>query len=448
MHEERSAFARGPRERPLRVVIDRETAIKDEALQLLLELAGREHVELFSTSPDDEKALRIEIDPIDRSEDMAPVRIHRAESFSHRAVIFAHQYEEMARASAAAGETSEEDALRALLLAAAAYDLGADALVTGSPVLLSGEHGEFIARSNPLPSTVAAALAGLFLRLRADFAYVSVQGLNEAVSPWLFYWIVTRDLLPAGWRWLSGCSDQTRNEIAMADLAGSALERFSRALRARDHLHEQVRLSATNETNDVAVFYFDVVLLMLTAAFDIAAHVAHLVYELPPKTYRSATWRRQWWRDDLRVAANPLAALMDKEQPARDALELAAILRNKIHGEALRAVTFKRGGRPAETMIELPSPVVDDLRVAASRLGGEADWGFRASGPRTYIEPDQYVEALLPAVASGLNDLMAATEVERLGAPKVVRSAGAPDEWPWDEDTRLRLRLLAGVAST
>jgi hypothetical protein len=83
-------------------------------------------------------------------------------------------------------------------------------------------------------------------------------------------------------------------------LAGSAIERLSRALRARDRMQEQLRLRATSDTQEEALFYFDVVLLMLAAALDVVARVAHRIYGLPARGYRGASWRSDEWRTTLR----------------------------------------------------------------------------------------------------------------------------------------------------
>lgn len=93
-----------------------------------------------------------------------PVRIHRPEGITYAGVPYARQYVPWAREAELAGIADENEALRALLLCSAAYDLGADSLVTGSPVLLRQPPKSMTARSNPMTTTEAVALVGLFLR--------------------------------------------------------------------------------------------------------------------------------------------------------------------------------------------------------------------------------------------------------------------------------------------
>lgn len=71
--DEASAFARGPRERPLRIVVDRESTPDGSQLEALLELAWCDSIDMASTAPADAGASHLEIRPIDREDDMAPV---------------------------------------------------------------------------------------------------------------------------------------------------------------------------------------------------------------------------------------------------------------------------------------------------------------------------------------------------------------------------------------
>jgi hypothetical protein len=138
---------------------------------------------------------------------------------------------------------------------------------------------------------------------------------------------------------------------------------------------------------------------------------------------------------------------MEPEERARDALELTALLRNKIHGEALSGIAVRRAGRPRENMVEVPSDIAKKLLTAASRLGSPDEW--RITGvvsQRHYIEPGAYVEALMSHCGRALNELMAATDVDRLGADRTTFETEPPEgEFPWNEATRMRFRLLAGL---
>lgn len=75
INEERSAFARGPRERQLRIIVDRATAPAGEALDLLLRFAGHPLVEVLSTRA--EGLPHLAVSPIDPATDQARTIITR-----------------------------------------------------------------------------------------------------------------------------------------------------------------------------------------------------------------------------------------------------------------------------------------------------------------------------------------------------------------------------------
>jgi hypothetical protein len=135
--EERSAFARGSKERKLRIVVDRATVPQEDALELLLGLGHHPSIELLSTRA--EGFAHLDIGPIDQHKDKAPAvirwpdgsRTHTAVWPPHTAEAFTEQY---LRDRPDHGDTDE--ILRVLLLASASRDRGVDALVTASPVLI------------------------------------------------------------------------------------------------------------------------------------------------------------------------------------------------------------------------------------------------------------------------------------------------------------------------
>lgn len=77
-------------------------------------------------------------------------------------------------------------------------------------------------------------------------------------------------------------------------------------------------------------------LLMLSGSFDVTALIANRVYGLSVPDYRTG-WRQRQWRDALRLVDRALADLMEPRKSGADALELVALMRNTVHGEALRS---------------------------------------------------------------------------------------------------------------
>jgi len=227
--------------------------------------------------------------------------------------------------------------------------------------------------------------------------------------------------------------------------AQSAMERLERSLRARDRLHEKLQLPASRDLATEAIFYFDVALFMLGGAFDGLAHVAHTVHCLGgPK--RAVGWGSSSWMKQLRTANRHLEQLMTLGQPHRDARELIAILRNTIHEEALRTVSWQTGATRTERVV-VPAGIEAKLETVLARIGTPADYGvLRQADGRLYIEPGMYLERILPLVVAALNAVMDATPVDKLpGVDPSKLLTAPPDDQMFNATIRRRIRLLSGI---
>jgi hypothetical protein len=433
--EVRSAFSRGPKERPLRLVVDYDRIIPGDASELLAGFVGHPNVEMWSTRDDGQPHVQLDWTP--RSDDK--VRVHWTSNNTHRSlsgVWFASQYRLAAREAVSHRHAvDEEAAYRELILAAACSECSIDALVTDSAFLLGRPRG---VRGNPMRPAAAVASLGLFLRLRGDFHI----GRHLTLDRGMFYETAAWELLPEAWRCVSACraAGQTVGRDSFWILARAVVERMERALRARDRLHEQFQVPQNNDTADEALFYLDMLLIQLGGAFDALARVAHLGFGLPG-THHHASWRHTGWLHRLGRQAPALAALMAEETEERDALELVALLRNSVHGEPFTTIARQHAGQ-IHKFIQLPQDDIPRFLAAVGRQGGEAAWGIHpaATPGGIMVEADTYVEALLPAVARSLNAVMRATEVERF--------TGIPPGWvtpPWPTSDAEELEIRAAV---
>jgi hypothetical protein len=456
--QERSAFARGTKERELRVVIDRATAPPGDALELLLGFGHHPLVDLLSTR--DEGLPYLDIGPIDQQEDLAPVVISRPDgSRTDTGVWRAGQWQAFAdRYLHERPDLGDHDQiLRALLLGSASEHRGADALVTTSPVLIYPAIGGSVARdSNAMPVEAALGLVGLYLRTRDDFTVRQVQEGRQRLGRGLFYWVLARELLPNAWRSLfaGGQHDQATGDDSVFQLFSSAITRLDRALRSRDRLHHQMKLEQNLDTADEALFALDTFLVFLVGAFDAVGRAAHLTYGLKPNKLHDASWRRQWRTRQLAPVAPALAQLMDDGTPTRDALDLLALLRNTVHGEALTTVAIKHASRPLENVLLLPKDQEQKLLAIIARRGGDDAWGIRQlSGLGISMRIDVFVESVLPMASDALDRLIGAVEVERLpGVKPASLPSGPPADNPngplsdpFHSVMRRQVRLLAGL---
>lgn len=441
--DKRLAFGRGDHARPLRIVIDSATVSPSEALNILLGFAHHKHVEVVSTGS--EAPVTMTIGTYEPKHQFAPVEIRFPGGAVTRTGVYGPDYPRVAREHAQPGQEAEAE--RAMFVAMAAQENGGDALVTTSESVLRDLPRSIVGASNPMSAEEAVALLGLFLRVREDFVFEMGESWSGSFDRSLFYLVLTRELIPSGWRWFSAVgqhASQTGNDGLLL-LAQSALERIERSLRARDRLHEKLQLPPSRDAATEAIFYFDVALLMLGGALDGTARVAHYVSQLP-KSARSASWASKSWMKRLAHVNPTLAALMTEKQPHRDARELVAVLRNTIHSEALRSITFKSGGTRDELVV-VPADIEREMEDVLARLGGAAAFGVtRGADNRLYIEPGVYIEAALPHVARALNAIMDSTPIEQLaGVSPANLMTEAPDDRVFAPAIRERVLQLGGI---
>jgi hypothetical protein len=443
-----SAFEIGPDQRPLCLLLD-DRAAGAEGYELLNALCSRPGIQAIQETAD--APNRLTFTAPDDTADMLPFTITSAESVSYAGVPFYGDWQ--ARAGKLTGRTSlTADRADAIRLAAVAAETDVDALATADPLLLAHRDDRLLARANVRSLEETVALVGLFLRSRGD--YVVWPEYQLTFGRGLFYWGLTRALLPAAWRWFSACvtSNHQVGLVRVLALGEGALRRVDRALRCRDRVHVEAAKPGTRDAADEALFYLDGLLVALGGAFDAAARVAHIAYGLPAKDLRRASWRSDPWRTTLAQSAPDLADRMAPESHGGDALELVATLRNCLHGEPLSLVTIAGARSESRTLITIPAAEANAVTAVLSRHPPAESFGIETSGDELVVRPEVLCEALVPWAIASLDALMAATDVARLpGVAAEALQTGPPDhkESPWpghfEPRTSQRLRLLAGI---
>ena len=363
-----------------------------------------------------------------------------------------------------------------LLLASHAELHGSDAYVTASDDLIRVARKGFFAGANIMTPEEALALIGLYLRLRGDFGHHHSGGSRVTFGRSGFYRGLACSLLPESERWFACCPSHVNPwDVAPRDLAEAVVTRIERALRARDRLHQALLVERTPEANDEALFYFDMFLVSLAGAFDAIARVAHKAYGMNGSIF-DANWRKEhrrrkpetlflafvrgvlgWlapttvsrprttWMQRLGESAPTVAQLMFPHEPTRDALEAVVQLRNSIHAEALSTIGFHdTGSSHTEYPVVVPPAARRELVGVVRRRGGDGAWGIRELDREAFVlDVATYVECALEHAVSGVNKLMRAVAVERLGCSPAARLPG----WTGPSDVALqRIRLLSGLA--
>lgn len=442
-HDKRLAFARGADARPLRIYIDNATTPASDALQLLIDFAHHDQVEVVTS--DGSTPITMTIGPWD-GKDFAPVEMTFPDGSRMQSGYIGPDIPRMGRELWSDPDEGE----RLTILAVMADEHGSDALVPSSDALLTHLPRNVVEGASPMTAEQAVALLGLFLRVREDFVFHVSGGGKMRFDRGLFYFVLMRELLSSSWRWFSACvaSATATKDDTILFVGQSALERAERALRARDRMHERLQLPPTRDSLTEAIFYFDVTLLMLGGAFDGVARVAHITHGLKGSP-RGVSWGSDSWLNKLERANKPLADAMRSDQPLRDARDVVAVLRNTIHSQSLRTVTHSTMGRHDELVL-VPSDVEGDLEAVLNRLGTPEQFGVsRQRDGRLYIEPGTYVEQALPIVGHALNALMDLTPVEQLPGINAGDLMAGPPTDPKDHVfhpmTRGRVWQLGGI---
>jgi hypothetical protein len=207
----------------------------------------------------------------------------------------------------------------------------------------------------------------------------------------------------------------------------------------------------SRDTASEALFYLDSLLVALGGAFDAVARVAHVTYAMPGQP-RSASWRKAAWLKRLSQVDDNLASYMASATDGGDSLELVAVLRNCLHGEALELMTVSRSYGERRSLVIVPDTEAVKVRSIVQRHPTADSFGMENRSSGLALKPEVLCEALVPWAVSTLDGLMAATDVTRL--PEVVAEAlrtgpptderqGFPDLF--EAETRHRLRMLSGL---
>lgn len=361
----------------------------------------------------------------------------------------------------AAGAYSDLDPLLAeklrrsdwLAAQVAAQAVGSDLYVSERPYLHSATWD--VARGVTL-CNVSDALSMIGLYLRAQDVFI--VGGRVKFNRGLFYWVGTRELLPAAWRWFTGCVQHSTGsgDDALLLLGGSLLQRVERALEARDGLHLTLNQPQNNDTQSSALAYLDTVLLFLMAAVDVAARVAHRTLGLPSDREHLAAWQRGGsggWLSQVRAVAPALASLVEAPALGAETLTILRLLRNSVHGTALQGLAFVSGSTPLQSLFGLPDSAESAVLAAMDASGGRKQWGVVATQQgREQLDLGVFVDSLFQHTIVLLNELMDATPVDALAhvalqGPDVGPPADSgqwPAGGPFDSSFRTSIRWLLG----
>jgi hypothetical protein len=313
---------------------------------------------------------------------------------------------------------------------AVAMSLQPDLFVTDREhLLLRRDRSRYVTVCNTAESL---AVLGLYLRSQGDFRYwFDPEGrLTPTCDKPTFFWVGARELLPAAWRWVNGCS---QHSVAVGDdslvyLALSALERMTQVLKYRDAVHRHLNQPVRDVRGDDAIEALEAALAMLLAAVDVTALVAHRVLRLTKKEAR-AGWQNEDWLSEAAQKCPGIDAVVAAGTPNGDAFTVLRRVRNSLHREALLGAGISEAGRAHRALMALPRNHLQDIVNAMDRMGGRTTWSVQPYGATELrVDPGTLLEMLLPRIAALLNDVMQATPVESLPHVTLTPADGRPPE--------------------
>lgn len=439
IRREPSAFARGEHERGLAVLVDDLSLRGAAELDVLLDLAGQSLIELVTTSgANGSSRLWIEEEP-DEQSDQFLVHTAHAEGTNLTGIWPASQW--LRRVETYVRQVGgDQAAIRARFLLAGAGEGHYDAIALDDIVPASATRAE-----HHLTLKETVALTGLFLRSRGQTDIRMPRGWDTARSIHDQRFTVSRFALHEGWRWWSACSGSP----ATRDVGWVPITRIEQAIRSRDEVLVEVLAGGGGAARDLDLLYhFDAMLVWLGSALDAVAQVTAAAHQVGGPPF-AVGWLRGQWRQRLEHSAPGLFEMTEVGRLERAVLDLVAAFRNTIHGPSITSVGYRSGGRPQQSMVQLPAEASARAAAACDELGGRGLWGYQSIGrepEHALWDPYVVVQLLLPYVIRTLNNLMGAVDVEAL--PDVDPSDlmdGPPDDAYFDRDLARRMLLLHGL---
>ena len=240
--------------------------------------------------------------------------------------------------------------------------LDRDIFVTSSAFLLKNK--DKLDELNIRTPRDALKIIGLYLRMKGEAEWTShIEGnARFTTTRRTFYKFLSRGLLPNSWKYLSGLGLHYKRE-KLISLGWSVLNRYSRALQARDEIGCLFYMPGTHSSEDQTAYHFDYLTLLLTAVFDVQALIINEVYSLGLNNRNCGFRQKEFIKA---VKKNPDTRNLDTLLVAKkDFLNILFDLRNKIYSVSL------------ETDFYVPETYPDELLERIYQYDPSDHWGIQ-----------------------------------------------------------------------
>jgi hypothetical protein len=307
-------------------------------------------------------------------------------------------------------QVSSEVVQRALAYSFLADRLKVDAVVSSArPAFGPGDEG-LLGKAALVTPGEALAMIGANVRQREVVPLggrpLLVQQRSEV------YPLTAMVIIPNGQDWWSACVHTARPE--QSDLLGHAQAVFTRigkALRARDSVHEALRVGAGRSAILDTLDHFDAVLTSSVGALDALARVAHEIFGLSLDVRRTA-WQNDEWREALRLIAPNVATAVEPSTRLGSALRVLTNTRNSIHSIPLdEYLSVEREAHVSrvEHRVMMSEDLSRRLQMAGAGLGRLDQYGiFIEDHGTSFLNVAQLTEQLLSWTIELIGELLRA----------------------------------------
>ena len=355
-------------------------------------------------------------------------------------------YQRFKRAAAGLAERSDRHAsrgpamARAMALAFLSERQKADGVVSEVGSAVEDHHG-LISGQKVLSVPQALAVIGAKMRL---LPVVSLGGSPNFTAPrTLVYPRTVSTLVPTARLWANHFRPQLAGGELGRTLVGTVLWRAEQALRARDNLHEGIRLLEGEAAVDEALCHFDVVLTSAMASFDAFARALREPLKLEIQEHRCGLQKPNF-RKCLRSVRPGLASLLEGGNEVGARIRFISRLRNQIHGVAPSEVLYVN---VVENLFEHRVVMSSDVANRVSevfpgpRAALEAHGLFLADGPAVNL-------AMLTETITGwMFSVLDAVMVEALPPEARTKPTAESGQDLWPSGIGDILTILARVGS-
>jgi hypothetical protein len=200
-------------------------------------------------------------------------------------------------------------------------------------------------------------------------------------------------------------------------------------------------LEESNRTQDVILYHFDYLTLLLSGAIDATLRIAKQVFDVRVKDSNVGLWKESF-RRELKTAAPAVDAVLMSTR-AEALKPLLSALRNTIHEQRLGSMAFTDRNRnaPRIAVVNLGPSRGPAALKAAAQLGGTDRWGM-LTFPGYPMEPFSYASALVAECFHLLEDLSDTID-ERLLQTQTTKAPPQSIPQLFSPDQMRRIELLA-----